>query len=93
MRASVTVREPEYSEADLLAILASRREDQRPRGSHGRLLSEATDPANQYRYVVPLPTKDFAESALSKARAAYRKQYGDEAEMDSLLWTVELPDK
>lgn len=55
-------------------------------------MTEVTDPANQYRYRVDLPITDHAQAALNKAQAAYRKKWGDDADMDSLLWEVELVD-
>lgn len=92
VKSTVTVSEPEFSPNDRYAILASRRLDARPRGAHGRLLSEATDQANEYRYKVDLPITDFAQRALNKAQKAYRDEFGDDADMDSLLWDVDLPD-
>lgn len=51
---------------------------------------ETTDPANQGGYVVDLPTRDYAQQALDKAKAEYFKEWGDQAEADSLLWRVRL---
>ncbi len=92
VRSVVTVSESEFSDHDRHAILASRRLDARPRGAHGRLLSEATDPTNEYRYQVELPFTDFAQAALNKAQRKYRDAFGEEADMESLLWTVDHPD-
>lgn len=91
-RSAVTVREPEFSEWDRQRLMEVRRRANAPRGSHGRLMSEATDPANQYRFRVGLPITDHAQAALNKAQEAYRKRWGDDADMDSLLWEVELGD-
>lgn len=92
VKSTVTVTEPEFSEDDRYAVLASRRLDARPRGAHGRLLSEATDQANEYQYKVDLPITDFAQRALNKAQKAYRDEFGEDADMDSLLWDVDLRD-
>lgn len=87
MTTVVTTREAEYSPSDLALILASRRAEALPRGSHGRLVSESTNPANQYKYRVGLPATDFAAAALSKAQDDYKKKYPD-ADMSSLYWAV-----
>ncbi len=85
---SVTVTEPRFTPEEKFLLLASRREDMRPRGGHGLLLSEATDPANADAYTVPLPLTDFAEKALSNAKKKYRDRWGADA-LDNLLWRVE----
>lgn len=83
----VTVREPEFNDADRAAWFASHAEQHRPRGSHGIPLDEATDAAHQYDWDVPLPTEDFAAKRLNAAQDAYEKAYPD-ADMKSLLWRV-----
>jgi hypothetical protein len=83
----VTVREPEYNDRDRARLFALRGEDLIPRGSHGLPLSEATDPAYQYEWRVPLPTQDFAKAKLDAEQEAFKKQYPD-ADMGSLLWRV-----
>lgn len=83
----VTTREPEFTERDRLLILASRRADAAPRGSHGVLLSEATDPKNAYAFEVDLPTTDFAQKALNDAQETYQKQ-NEDVDMGVLLWSV-----
>lgn len=92
MKSAVTVREPEYSEWDRARLIESRRRAKAPRGAHGRLMSEATALENQYRYRVGLPITDHAQAALNKAQEAYRKRWGDDVDMDSLLWEVEYDD-
>jgi hypothetical protein len=87
----VTVTESRFTVQDKMVLLASRRADQVPRGSHGFTLEEATDPANQYRFKADLPTTDFAAKALKTAQDAYEKTYPD-ADMSSLLWRVDLKD-
>lgn len=86
---TVTVQEPEFSRDDVATLLASRRRDALPRGSHGHLLSEATDPKNKWH--TSLPTTDFAAKELNAAQERYSKTYPD-ADMSSLLWGVQKID-
>lgn len=86
---SVATSEPRFTRDEVALLLASRRVEQEPRGSHGHLLSQATDPKSRGRWKAQLPTVDFAARELNAAQDAYRKQYPD-ADMDSLLWAVEL---
>lgn len=88
---SVTVSEPRFSRADKYRLLASRRAEQAPRGPHGFLLSEATDPANQFKATVPPPITDHFQVALSKAQDAWRKKNPD-ADVSTRLWRVEMKD-
>lgn len=67
MRA-VTVREPEFSADDLAALIVSRRDSLVRRGPHGHPLSEATDPANQFKYYVEHPIQDWALTAAQRAQ-------------------------
>lgn len=83
----MTVREAEYSPADLQQLLHDREDERQPRNAVGIPLILATDPAYQYAWEVGLPTTDFVMARLSAARAAYKKQY-PEADMGSLLWGV-----
>ncbi len=85
---SITTREPEYDTQDRALIAASWEREREPRGQHGIPIAEATDPARQYEWVVDLPTRDFAQQKLNAAREKYRKEWGDTADMDSLLWQV-----
>lgn len=89
---SVTVREPEFDDRDRALLLADYEAERAPRGSHGLLLSETTDPAYQYDWETPLPTMDFAAEALRKTQDAYKKAYPD-ADMSALLWTVRRRDR
>lgn len=64
-------------------ILADLDRERAPRGSHGVLLSEATDPNyNPYsptasgRFVAE-PVADYAQDALNRAAEARRKAAGD----------------
>lgn len=85
---SVTTRESEYSDRDRALLLADWDAENAPRGSHGILMSEATDPATQYDWMVPLPTTDFVAAKIRAVQDAYSKQYPD-ADMRALLWRAE----
>jgi hypothetical protein len=85
---SISVTESRFTPRDVAVLLASRRAERAPRGSHGMLLSETTDPANTYAYKAALPTTDFAAKALADAQKAYRTEFPD-AQLESLLWRVE----
>lgn len=87
----VTMREPEFTSDDLMRILASRRDSAAPRGAHGHLLSEATDPATQGRWKAT-PTTDFIQQALNRAQKKFREEHGDVVDTDALLWGAELED-
>lgn len=84
---SVTVSEPEFSADDLALLISSRRAERAPRGPHGVLLSEATNPDLQGEWEVPLPIQDFVEKKLKTVKDAYHKQYGDTAPA-GLIWRV-----
>lgn len=84
---AVTVSEPLWTPDDIAVALASRHAQNAPRGPHGLLLSEATDPAFHDQWVVPLPKRDFALKKQNEAQALRRKQYPDE-DASSLLWKV-----
>lgn len=85
---SVTTTEPRFTPEEKFLLLASRRAESVPRGSHGILLSEATDPANERAFSVPLPVMDFAERALNSAKERYKNDYPT-ADMSALHWRVE----
>lgn len=87
----MTVREPEFAESDRLVLLASRWLDQQPRGRHGYLLSDATDPEKQHGWTPRKPRRDYAQAVINKKQDEYRKLYKD-ADFDSLLWGVEFED-
>lgn len=92
----MTTREPEFNDRDRAVILADYDEEHAPRGSHGVLISEATDPKNNPlstaatgRFVAA-PRADYAQDALDKARKARRDEVGD---VDwPLLWVVRHED-
>lgn len=92
---SVTVREPEFSLDDRVALLRNRAAALAPRGSHGHLLSEAMSPAADpssedatIQFVARGPRRDYAAIAEHNARKAYEREYPD-ADLTGLLWAVE----
>jgi len=94
MVAAVTVREAEFSGWDRALFYDLWSREKEPRGPHGLLLSETTDPENQYAYDVPrnekgipTPATDYAQKALEDAQAEYRSRYPNEP-MGSKLWRV-----
>ncbi|WP_157534372.1 hypothetical protein [Microbacterium sp. Leaf320] len=88
---SVSVTESRFTPLEVARLLASRRAEKAPRGSHGVLISDATDPKNKDAFTVPLPITDFAGKALRKTQDAYEKRWGKEA-MHDTLWRVEMKD-
>lgn len=95
---SVTYREQEWTDSQVLALIAAE-EKRLSAGDHGQPLDEAMSPDadpsswdSTYEYVVPPPVRDFAQKALSDAQDAYRKKYPD-ADMSSLKWRVERREK
>lgn len=84
---SVSVPEPRFTAQEIALLLASRREENLPRGKHGWLLSDATDPANMGQIEVPLPMTDFVAKALSEAQDEWREANGDKAGLEYLLWS------
>lgn len=85
---SVSVTEPRFRPGDKALLLAARRAAMEPRGSHGLLLSDATDAANEF--VVDKPVRDYAQQALDAKQAEYEKLYGDSVGMQTLLWRVRV---
>lgn len=91
-------REPEWSRTDVESLIALL-EMQRV-GPHGHPMSEATselaNPQNanqQWRYESE-PVTDFAAQAESNAIKAFRKRYGDDADMAATKWiTHKVPIK
>jgi len=92
---AVTVRESEYGERDRALILADWEREHEPRGSHGVLVSEATDPKfNPYSpdaegQFVAEPIVDFAQAAIDRALEARRKLIKADEDWP-LLWPVHL---
>jgi hypothetical protein len=74
---TVTVREPEYDDAELALLVASRRR-QAEMGPHGIPMSEAMDPANQFAFKgQEVPRIDYADKALKDAQDRYYKAHKD----------------
>lgn len=85
-------REPEFSRTDVEALIAYL--EKYRVGAHGQPMSEATsplaDPSNpdrEWGYEAVVWT-DFAARALSEKRRAYQDRYGDDINMDELIFTV-----
>ena len=88
----MTVQEPRFTPAEVDILLASRREDETPRGEHGLPLAVATDPKNQGKFRTGLPLRDFAQEKLDAEREAFRTKYGDDYARYAFIWRVELAD-
>lgn len=73
---SVVTKDPEWDDEQLNLMLAwqALHEDI---GSHGQLMSEATDPANEGRFVAEAVT-DHAQAARDKMREQYKKDFPDD---------------
>lgn len=90
---TVTHLEPEFDMEQVALLLAHMRHEKEPRGPHGLLLSEVTDPladpANPdgWDYEVTGPRTDFAQRKLSAKKKAYYDKYPD-APKDAHLWSV-----
>lgn len=84
-----TVREPEFSTADLALLRAHLRNRKVP--SHGIDRKIATDPANQFKFAVEGPFVDWAAHALGVHQDAYYKQYPDKNRAGD-MWRVRLKD-
>lgn len=66
---AVTVREPEFDDAERALLIASRR---RVIGDHGIALEDAMNPENQFAFVAPsAPKVDWADKALRDRMDAY----------------------
>lgn len=90
----MTYREPEWSRDDVVALAAvvERRE---MTGSHGHPITDAMSPdgdpsrmERKWDWHVPLPSVDFAQRAIDRARDAYARKY-PEADMGAMRWRVE----
>ena len=89
----MTVTEPRFRPGDVDLLIASRRQDDEPRGSHGYTMAEATAPENQFAfYTDDLPVRDYAQEALNAAHARYRKQWGKAADDVVPLFSVKKRD-
>lgn len=91
---AVEYRESEFDEEQYALMLAYHRFES-DLGPHGHLMSEATDErANPneydggYRYVADGPVTDWAEKARLDRIDAYRKELGDNANLNGVLFPV-----
>lgn len=102
---SVTVREPEWTAAEVSVLIGSKHLEMRD--STGHLMVESTDllanPANPgwtHRYVAGVrypdgmrgPVTNWAEKAAAEARKQWRERYPD-VDMSGLHWPVERIDR
>lgn len=89
---AITVRESEYSHLDRRWLSDLLEQEQAERGSHGWLMSEATDPANQGKFFVGPPTVDFAAKAEIEGREEMEKMYKGKFPLGALKLRVEKRD-
>lgn len=85
---SVTVHEPRFTPMEKALLIVARRKANAPRGSHGWLLSEATDKKNAGRFRVEGPDTDLVAKAIGDRAELWEKQNG-EGSSKYLLWQVE----
>lgn len=85
---SVTVREAEFSPADVSALVASRRAENVRRSPTGYTFAEATDPANQFAFDVKPPIRDWSVAALNTAQKRFYDAYPAAKGDSSYVWTV-----
>lgn len=90
--AATTEREPEWSRDDVEALLAF--VELGRVSSHGQPMNEATSPKGnpqnpdrEWDYEVDVYT-DFAQQALNLEKEAFKRAYGDDADMSTLAWIV-----
>ena len=75
---SVTVREPEWTPAEVALRLALGRVKAVPRNRLGVPLAEAMDPANQFKYQgLDKPEMDWSEKAVEDKKDAFYKANPD----------------
>lgn len=90
---SVTTREPEW-DATSLALMLAHQSNRADIGPHGIPTEVATDPKNQFKFTVPLPTVDYAAKELARVQDAYYKtNYSDKKipiQSAGDLWSVKL---
>lgn len=87
---TVSVSEPRFTALEVETLLAARRLEF-SRNDLGIPHDVAMDPANQGRFNVIGPRRDWSEDAVNQKKADYRRRYPD-ADMSSLRWSVELID-
>lgn len=94
---AVTEREAEFDAAQVALLVAHLRSETQPRGPHGVLLSEATDPAldpagwkpGGPRIEVHGPKTDWVAQRLDREQKAYYEKYPN-APRDEHLWSVRI---
>lgn len=84
----MTVQEPRFTAVEKVLLLQARRLAKAPRGPHGWLMSEATDPANAGRFRATEPTTDLVAQAIGRAVESWETKYG-EGSAKYLLWGAE----
>lgn len=92
---SVQITESRFTRDDVALLLASRRDEFEPRGSHGHKLAEAIDPAHEFDWSVEPPIIDFAASAIAKAKSDYKaamKNADIEYDESTRLWATKRTD-
>ena len=88
---SVTVSEARFTVAEKMLLIEARRRARAPRGEHGWLMSDATDPKNAGRIEVGLPYTDLVAQAIGEAAEAWEKDNG-EGSSRYLIFNAELKD-
>lgn len=88
---SVAASEARFTAHEVGVLLAARRRARAPRGPHGHLMSEATDPKNVGKYKASTPVVDFAEQARIGMLDALEAEYGKEMSR-YLTFGIELDD-
>lgn len=75
-------------------LLAARRAALAPRGSHGLLLSDATDPSKRDKIQVPAPLHDFVHERIAREKEAYERRYpgAHDWELSSKIWYAQIDD-
>lgn len=94
---SVSYREAEWSQEDVTALAAVVEKGRV--GPHGQPMSEATsvlanpqNPEQEWDYEFEVWT-DFAAKRRAEGIRAFKKQYGDDANLDEYVFTVKKVDR
>lgn len=74
---SVTVQEPRFTLQEKMLLIQARRRALAPRGPHGWLMSEATDPKNFGRFKPKEPTTDLVAKTIGEAVEAWERKNGE----------------
>lgn len=81
------MREPEFDDLDVAALIEARRRARVRRGPHGYTIEEATDPANQFAFEAK-PRQDWAMKTQLETERRYREANPDAKDLASLVWDV-----